>query len=126
MNNEQFTAIKAKPCLSQSQLSFRIGLARERTQKYPMDDMNFILMDLERPEQSSRHAHWCAGDLTGRTLEFLSTADGVDGVTDERLPEMFNRILNTQRLRCDTNTAFTVRRKPPNLTRDKLIGVYSN
>ena len=97
MNTEKFTAIKAKASLTPSQLSFRIGLARERTRKYPMDDMNFIMMDLERPELNSRHAHWCAGDLTGRTLEFLSTADGVDGITDDRLDEMFIRILNTQR-----------------------------
>jgi len=90
-------AIKAIPKLGKSQLSFRIGLARERTQKYPMDDMNFIMMDLERPEQSSRHAHWCDGDLSGRTLEFLSSADGIDGIYDERLPELFTRILNNQR-----------------------------
>ena len=97
MNKEIFKRQKAKPSLSPSQLSFRIGLARERTGNYPMDNMNFIMMDLERDENFSRHAHWCTGDLTGRTLEFLSAADGIDGKKDDRLPEMVTRILKTQR-----------------------------
>ena len=59
----------AIPRLSGSQLSFRIGLARGRTAHYPLDSLDFTLMDLERPELCSRHAHWCTGDLTGRLLE---------------------------------------------------------
>ena len=69
----------SKPLLSESQLSFRIGLARTRTVSYPLDSMDFIMMDLERPDNYSRHAHHCTGDLTGRLLEFLSCSDGIDG-----------------------------------------------
>ncbi len=64
------TAALSKPLLAASQLSFRIGLARTRTAAYPLDSLDFIMMDLERPDNRTRHAHWCAGDLTGRLLEF--------------------------------------------------------
>ena len=90
--------IQAKPKLSDSQLKFRIGLARKRTAEYPMDNLDFILMDLEQPDLCTRHAHWCSGDLTGRTLEFLSCAEGIDGNTDVRLKDLFERIL---RQKCD-------------------------
>ncbi len=86
-----------QPLLGASQLSFRIGLARARTSAYPMDSMDFIMMDLERPEGCSRHAHWCTGDLTGRLLEFLSCAEQVDGKSDPRLPTLFERILKQRR-----------------------------
>ncbi len=69
----QGAASLCKPSLAPSQLSFRIGLARTRTSSYPMDSMDFIMMDLERPAGYSRHAYWCTGDLTGRLLEFLSS-----------------------------------------------------
>ena len=81
------------PLLSQSQLKFRLGLVRQRTRTYPLDSMDFIMMDLERPEEHHRHAYQCAGDLTGRLLEFLSLAEGVDGQTEPRLPELFERIM---------------------------------
>ncbi len=55
------------------------------------------MMDLERPDLGSRHAHWCTGDLTGRLLEFLSCAEGVDGRTDPRLDLLFERILRARR-----------------------------
>ncbi|MBN2295309.1 MAG: glycoside hydrolase family 127 protein [Pirellulales bacterium] len=87
----------SKPLLEPSQLSFRIGLARGRTSAYPMDSMDFIMMDLERPDGRSRHAHWCVGDLSGRTLEFLSCAEGIDGKNDLRLDTLFERILKQQR-----------------------------
>jgi hypothetical protein len=87
----------ATPRLHPSQLSFRLGLARSRTGLYPLHSLDFILMDLERPDACTRHAHWCTGDLTGRLLEFLSCAEGLDGKHDERLPELFARILRTQR-----------------------------
>ena len=89
--------IKSEPVLAPSQLAFRIGLARKRTASYPLHKLDFILMDLERPECSHRHADWCAGDLTGRVLEFLSAAEGVDGVSDPRLLELFERIIRTRR-----------------------------
>ena len=85
------------PLLSQSQIKFRLGLVRQRTRTYPLDSMDFIMMDLERPEATHRHAYHCTGDLTGRLLEFLSHADGVDGLHDARLPELFERILQQLR-----------------------------
>ncbi len=87
----------SNPLLSQSQTKFRLGLVRQRTRTYPLDSMDFIMMDLERPEGHHRHAYQCAGDLTGRLLEFLSYAEGVDGQHDERLPELFERILRQRR-----------------------------
>ena len=86
------TAALSKPALAASQLSFRIGLARTRTASYPLNSLDFIMIDLERPAGRSRHAHWCAGDLTGRLLEFLSCAEGVDGKSDPRLAALFDRI----------------------------------
>lgn len=85
------------PILAESQLRFRIGLARKRTTAYPLDSMDFIMLDLERPEMSRRFADWCTGDLTGRLLEFLSCAQGIDGCFDERLPALFERILKQRR-----------------------------
>jgi hypothetical protein len=90
-------ALKSEPVLSRSQLAFRIGLARTRTASYPLHKLDFIMMDLERPDYSHRHADWCVGDLTGRVLEFLSCADGIDGINDSRLKELFERILRTRR-----------------------------
>ncbi len=87
------TAAVSKPLLAPSQMSFRLGLARARTAYYPLDSMDFIMMDLERPDRCSRHAHWCAGDLSGRLLEFLCCAEGVDGHNDPRLDTLFERIL---------------------------------
>ena len=87
----------AKPLLSDSQLKFRIGLAKSRTRSYPLDSIDFIMMDLERPPGRSRHAHWCTGDLTGRLLEFLSCAEGIDGRADSRLPGIVARIMRQRR-----------------------------
>ena len=91
------TAALCKPLLAASQLSFRIGLARTRTASYPMDSLDFVMIDLERPAGRSRHAHWCAGDLTGRLLEFLSCAEGVDGKSDPRLAALMDRIWKQRR-----------------------------
>jgi len=87
------TVSLSKPRLAPSQLSFRIGLARTRMASYPCDSMDFVMMDLERPDNKSRQAHWCNGDLTGRLLEFLCCSEGVDGKNDPRLDELFERIL---------------------------------
>ena len=54
------TAALSKPALAASQLSFRIGLARTRTACYPLDRLDFIMIDLERPVGRSRHATQCA------------------------------------------------------------------
>ena len=88
------TVSVSKPILSPSQLSFRIGLARQRMSSYPCDSMDFVMMDLERPDNKNRHADFCNGDLTGRLLEFLSCSEGIDGKYDPRLNELFERILN--------------------------------
>jgi len=87
----------SKPDLALCQLAFRIGLARQRTASYPCDSLDFIMLDLERPEGRTRHAHWCTGDLTGRLLEFLSCAEGIDGKSDPRLKGLFERILSQRR-----------------------------
>ena len=86
----------ATPVLAESQLKFRIGLARQRTQSYPLDSMDFIMMDLERPDGRRRFADFCTGDLTGRLLESLSCSDGIDGKSDPRLSVLFERILKNR------------------------------
>lgn len=96
MGTIRTTAIST-PELAESQLEFRIGLTRQRTAAYPLDTLDFIMMDLERPEGRTRHAWWCSGDLSGRVLEFLSVSDGIDGRHDPRLGELFERILRTRR-----------------------------
>ena len=81
------------PLLYDSQMKFRLELALERLNRYPVN-MNFIMMDLERPPLHTRHAHWCTYDLTGRTLGFFSLADGVNGKHVEQLGELYERIMN--------------------------------
>ena len=56
-----------KPFLFDSQLKYRLNLAKKRLESYPLDNMNFVMMDLERPLLRTRHAHMCTYDLTGRT-----------------------------------------------------------
>jgi len=90
-------AAVSRPVMADSQIRFRMGLVRQRTRSYPLDSMDFIMMDLERPDLCHRHAHWCTGDLTGRLLELLSYAEGVDGRTDGRIGELFERILRQRR-----------------------------
>jgi hypothetical protein len=91
------TAALSKPLLAPSPLSHRIGLARTRTASYPLDRLDFIMIDLERPDRCSRHATQCYGDLTGRLLEFLSCSEGIDGKNDPRLDALFKRILKQRR-----------------------------
>jgi hypothetical protein len=54
--------------------------------------MDFIMIDVERPANRTRKAHWSTGDMTGRLLEFLCCSEGVDGENDPRLDELFERI----------------------------------
>lgn len=82
-----------EPRLGFSQLSFRIGLARKRLSSYPLDQVDFLLTNLERPDMCSSHAHWWSGDLSGRVLEALTLTEGIDAQFDARLPELFSRIL---------------------------------
>lgn len=87
----------SEPLLYDSQLKARLGLAKKRLEAYPLTDMNFVAMDLERPKLRTRHAHWCTYDLTGRTLFFYALAEGIDGKHIERLPELYQRIMNNRR-----------------------------
>jgi len=87
----------SKPLLFDSQLKFRLGLAKSRLRQYPVNSMNFLMMDLERPQLRTRHAHWCTYDLTGRTLLFYTLAEGVDGKHIDDLPELYERIMNNRR-----------------------------
>jgi hypothetical protein len=64
------------PWLPAGQLSVRTGLARKRLASFPLDQMDFLLTNLERPELCSSHAHWWTGDLSGRTLRPWSSAKG--------------------------------------------------
>lgn len=84
------------PHLGPSQLSFRIGLARRRLSAYPLDDINFIFNNIERPRMSRVMADWWTGDLSGRILEALSASDGVDGVHDARLTAIYERLLRNR------------------------------
>lgn len=86
----------SKPLLYDSQLKYRLGLIKQRMSSYPVDGMNFILMDLEHPQLRFRHAHQCTYDLTGRLLFFYAQADGVDGEHIEALPELYQRIMNNR------------------------------
>ena len=87
----------SKPLLYDSQLKARLGLVKKRLQSYPLSDMNFTMMDLERPALRRRHADFCTYDLTGRNLFFYSLADGIDGTHVDCLPELFRRIMNNRR-----------------------------
>ncbi len=91
------TVSLSKPLLAPSQLSFRIGLARTRMSSYPCNTMDFIMMDLEQPENKIRKASNATGDLTGRLLEFLCCSEGVDGQNDPRLETLYENILKQQK-----------------------------
>ena len=75
------------PLLYDSQLKFRLGLAKKRLEHYPLDTMDFVMMDLERPALRTRHAHQCTYDL----------AEGIDGEHIDRLPELYRRIMNNRK-----------------------------
>ena len=88
-NTKNFT-----PKLTKSQLEFRIRLAANRLHSYPLDTIDYIMIDLEKPYDKHRHAYTYETDLTGRTLEFLSEAYSVlDNTDDTRLKELFSRIM---------------------------------
>lgn len=81
------------PTLSHSQLEFRIRLAEKRLESYPLNSLDFIMMDLEHPKTKRRHADQCTCDLTGRTVEFLAAAHRIlPDCDDSRLHELFRRM----------------------------------
>ena len=84
------------PMLAESTLAFRIRLAEKRLSSYPLDNLDFIMVDLEHPPHKYRHAHQCTTDLTGRTMGFLATAQHILPHTDaerEYLHTLARRIL---------------------------------
>ena len=89
------------PQLSSSQLEFRIRLAEKRLMSYPLDNLDFTLIDIEHPKDRTRHAHQCTSDLTGRTAEFIAAAHTVLPDSDDKyLKDLFHRIM----LHTDSNT----------------------
>ncbi len=44
------------PHLAECELAFRINLVKKRLRSYPLDRMNFIIQDLERPKNEHRQA----------------------------------------------------------------------
>ncbi len=82
------------PTLTNSTFLFRLQLAEKRLESHPLNNLDFIMMDLEKPEGKVRHAYQCTADLTGRTIEFLSRAHKVMANPDDtRLHELFHRMM---------------------------------
>ena len=82
--------------LYESPLLARIRLAKQRARSYPMDSLDFVMADLERPDTLRRHADGCTGDLTGRYLDFLSASMHIDPSDGDRLQALIERILKCQ------------------------------
>jgi hypothetical protein len=87
----------SKALLFDSQLKYRLGLVLKRLESYPLDTMNFVMMDLERPPLRTRHAHFCSYDLTGRTLNLYACVSDITGMQIERLTELYQRIMQLRR-----------------------------
>ncbi len=82
------------PTLTNSPFLFRLNLAEKRLSSNPLNNLDFIMMDLEKPEGKVRHAWQCTTDLTGRTIEFLSRAHRILPQPDDaRLHELFHRMM---------------------------------
>ena len=86
----------AEARMYESPLLARLRLAKQGCHNYPTDDMDFIMADLEQPEAIHRHAQHCTGDLTGRYFEFLAASMPHDRSDEDRMEELFWRILKCQ------------------------------
>jgi hypothetical protein len=86
----------AQATLHESPLLNRIRLAKQRGRSYPMDSLDFIMVDLERPETLTRHADFCTGDLTGRYLDLLAASAHLEPSDGDRMQGLFTRILKCQ------------------------------
>jgi len=86
----------AQVTLHESPLLNRIRLAKHRGRSYPMDSLDFIMVDLERPETLTRHADFCTGDLTGRYLDLLAASAHLEPSDHDRMQALFMRILKCQ------------------------------
>lgn len=105
------------PTLADSQFAFRIRMADNRLNAYPADSLDFIMMDLEHPKDSTRHAHQCTSDMTGRTIEFFAEARRIlPGLDRKPADRLFERILEAYH----GHTAFARRFMPYwKLTKDE-------
>jgi len=92
---EKYSSL-SKPLLYDSQLKKRLQLVKKRLESYPLDDINFVMIDLERPELRERHAGFWTYDLTGRLLMFYVLSDGIDGIHTNRLHELYSRIMQAR------------------------------
>jgi hypothetical protein len=86
----------AEASLYASPLLKRIQIAKERCASFPLDSLDFVLIDLERPDTYVRDADFCTGDLTGRYLEMLARTIHLDAGGRERLDELFYRIIKSR------------------------------
>jgi hypothetical protein len=86
----------AQATLHESPLLNRIKLAKQRGRSYPMDSLDFIMVDLERPETLTRHADFFTGDLTGRYLDFLAASAHLEPSDHDRMQVLFKRMLACQ------------------------------
>ncbi len=94
-----FEVCNFTPTLTNSTFLFRLQLALKRLESHPLNSLDFILMDLEKPAGKVRHAHQCTADLTGRTIEFLSRARMVTSEQDDtRLHALFHRMMLKERV----------------------------
>jgi hypothetical protein len=100
----------AQATLHESPLLNRIKMAKQRGRSYPMDSLDFIMVDLERPETLTRHADFFTGDLTGRYLDFLATSAHLEPSDHDRMQALFARMLACQ---------------APNGTFGRVPGVYT-
>jgi len=82
--------------LHESPLLNRIKLAKQRGRSYPLDSLDFIMVDLERPNTLTRHADFCSGDLTGRYLQFLAASAHLEPSDHDRMQALFARIMKCQ------------------------------
>ena len=94
MKRTTYFAEMAQPTLYPSQFRFRLQQALKRGETYPMDSLDFILADIEKPKEYTRAAQMCTTDLSGRYLDFLSLAAplGLEGFHADRLHQLFDRI----------------------------------
>ena len=86
----------AQATIHESPLLNRIRMAKQRGRSYPLDSLDFIMVDLERPETLTRHADFCTGDLTGRYLDFLAASAHLEPSDHDRMQALFARILKCQ------------------------------
>lgn len=115
---ETYFSAFAQATIHESPLLNRIRLAKQRGRSYPMDSLDFIMVDLERPETLTRHADFCTGDLTGRYLDLLATSAHLEPSDQDRMQALFARIMKSQA----PNGAFgRIQSQDMGVSKDELI-----